>query len=226
MKKYFCECLSSVFLIAASLAFAEQMPTQSDYDVVHDEAGLSFFGRSEQEFAYLERTGKLVLKFKTEALLGMTYCRTNSEDMRSFRDGMGAIETGGKWGFADTTGTIVIAPQFDEAWPFSDGFAWVKAKGKWGAIDRSGHFTIEAKYDGASLFHGGYAKINREGKWGFVRKDGTELISPAYEDVRFFQAGYAAVKSNGKWGYVTVVALSAWPDDGLLARRPGQTTGF
>lgn len=47
----------------------------------------------------------------------------------------------GKWGLADTTGQVMVAPQFDEPVYFAPGqrgVAWAKRDDKWCAIDRRG----------------------------------------------------------------------------------------
>jgi len=47
-----------------------------------------------------------------------------------------------KWGLIDTTGQIVVEPQFDEPVYFTPnlrGVAWAKRDGNWCAIDRRGH---------------------------------------------------------------------------------------
>jgi hypothetical protein len=51
---------------------------------------------------------------------------------------------GGKWGYIDRSGTVVIEPGFDEAAEFLDGLARVKVGGKPGYIDRTGNFVWPA----------------------------------------------------------------------------------
>ncbi|MBA3871042.1 MAG: WG repeat-containing protein [Anaerolineae bacterium] len=53
------------------------------------------------------------------------------------------VEQNGKWGFIDTTGHVVIAPQFESTYGFSHtNIAPVKIKGQWGFIDRTGRVII------------------------------------------------------------------------------------
>ena len=74
-------------------------------------------------WAYIDRTGRIL-----------------------FRSGAGDIQPptpaklGDKWGYKDTTGTFVIAPQFDWAIGFWHGLAQVKVDGKLGYIDRTGKY--------------------------------------------------------------------------------------
>ena len=70
----------------------------------------------------------------------------------------------GKVGFADKTGEIVIAPQFDLSPPargyvFSGGLAPMAVDKKWGYIDRSGKFVIPPQFASASPFSRGLAHV-------------------------------------------------------------------
>jgi hypothetical protein len=47
---------------------------------------------------------------------------------------------GGRWGFIDKSGKIVINPQFDEAMAFADGLARVKVGHKTGYINTAGKY--------------------------------------------------------------------------------------
>jgi hypothetical protein len=64
-----------------------------------------------------------------------------------FADGLapvlsGGFNKGGKWGYIDAQGTVVVSPQFDAARPFREGLAAVRVDGrvggKWGFIYRPG----------------------------------------------------------------------------------------
>lgn len=71
---------------------------------------------------------------------------------------------GSKWGYADPSKKIVIAPKYDEAQWFSEGLAAVRVGSKWGYIDRSGKMVIPARYTVAKSFRKGYfPRVNKEG---------------------------------------------------------------
>src|SRR5688500_7085552 len=63
------------------------------------------------------------------------------------------------WGYADTTGSIVITPQFDAAQLFYNKLAAVEKDGKMGYIDSAGNLTVPLKYDRAGNFKDGFAVV-------------------------------------------------------------------
>jgi hypothetical protein len=103
---------------------------------------------------------------------------------------------------SEPAGKLIIAPQFDEAWPFSEGLAKVKQNGKWGFIDKTGTLVITPSSEEAESFSEERAEIRQNGKWGFIDKAGKAIVAPQFQEVRRFTEGLAAVKSEGKWGFV------------------------
>ena len=85
-----------------------------------------------------------------------------------------AVE-GGKCGFIDKTGKMVIEPQFDVASEFREGLAAVRIgsfeTGKVGYIDTEGKFVINPIYDDAYDFSEGLSRVRigdiNTGKWGY-----------------------------------------------------------
>jgi hypothetical protein len=61
------------------------------------------------------------------------------------------------WGYIDTSGRLLIEPQFYSAMGFSEELAAVCTGDKWGFIDKTGHIVIEPRYDAVSLFSEGIA---------------------------------------------------------------------
>jgi hypothetical protein len=55
------------------------------------------------------------------------------------------ITVGGKWGYADLTGKLVIPLQFDGAEPFNDGQASVSLKDNYQTIDKTGNCIKDCK---------------------------------------------------------------------------------
>jgi hypothetical protein len=84
--------------------------------------------------------------------------------------GYAAVRLGGKWGFADNSGNLVIEPIFEDARSFSNGLAAVRRGGRWGYIDPSGDMAIDCIFELAGDFGGkGCAMVKTEGKWKMLR---------------------------------------------------------
>jgi len=118
-------------------------------------------------------------------------------------EGMALVEAGGKWGFIDTHGEVVIRPQYDWASDFFEGLAWVQVGQKCGYIDRRGEMVIEPRFERASCFRDGLAWVKTGGRWGCIDREGRLVIPAVFADVASFSEGLAAVKIGGRWGYVS-----------------------
>jgi len=77
----------------------------------------------------------------------------------------------GLFGYIDTTGKVVIPPQFENAMDFKEGLAPVRINRPWGYIDKDVKFAIAPQYDFASQFENGIAHIGLKGKDGFIDKN-------------------------------------------------------
>lgn len=88
-------------------------------------------------------------------------------------------EIGGKYGYVDGRGRIIIAPRFDGADTFSEGLAVVLDSGRFGYIDSRGAMAIPALYRHARAFHGGFATVRLGDRWLTLDRSGRTLPSPA-----------------------------------------------
>ncbi|SRR5216683_6669258 len=115
------------------------------------------------------------------------------------------VMVGGKRGFIDETGKLVINPQWDAAYPFKEGLALV----------------CVGECDGEHLLGRRYTKdfkeiiLEQTFKYGYIDESGKFMINPSYEDAHNFSEGLAAVcQGKGcyraldkkelprKWGYI------------------------
>jgi hypothetical protein len=135
----------------------------------------------------------------------------------------------GKWGYADRSGRVVIAAQFDAALAFTDGLARVgvvneelpeidaRPNLKWGYIDDRGRVLVELRYAVLNDFSEGLAVaavtdagmperswVRRGGrrnlKWGYVDRTGREVIPMQFLAAGDFAEGLAAVSPAGVEG--------------------------
>lgn len=108
------------------------------------------------------------------------------EESRAFSEGLAAVCKNGKWGYIDTTGTLVIDPQYQQANPFSEGYALVKnMQGETTVIDRTGEVQCpwERIVQASNTVRGGVyvcSDGSNDGKYGLRRVDGTWAVYPKY----------------------------------------------
>ncbi len=97
------------------------------------------------EWQFIDKTGTITLELAFDFV------------SLYFFEGLVAVLSHGKYGFADKTGNLVISPQFDQASGFSEGVAAVKIDGKYGYVDKRGEWVIEPQYMWADRFSNGLA---------------------------------------------------------------------
>jgi hypothetical protein len=100
------------------------------------------------------------------------------EYVELFEDGdLAPARKDGLWGYVNTKGQWVIAPQFNQAWPFYDELALASAevgeKIKYGYINKAGEWVVNPIYDDASFFYNGAAIVVIDDKGKF---SGTECL--------------------------------------------------
>lgn len=88
-----------------------------------------------------------------------------------------AVKHGGKWGFVDEKGKLVVDYRYDGAGSFSQGLAPVCINGKWGYIDSKGRQAIQPQFDDAKVFaDNGIAAVRAGNSWQYI-----ELLSRSKE---------------------------------------------
>jgi hypothetical protein len=138
-----------------------------------------------------------------------------------FIEGLAAVKMGGKSGFVDKEGKIVINPKFEEAIPFINGLAAVKIGKQYGYIDKTGKIIINPQFDNALPFsEEGLAMIQVGDKVGFVDKEGKYVINPQFDSAHYFD-GLLAVSN---WGFKEFGRSSF--SDGLALIQIGSSLGY
>lgn len=108
-------------------------------------------GRALYNRKYLDKNWKIVIEGPFTAAT-------------SFSDGLAAVQEGyAKWGFIDSTGTVVIPYRYTkEPKPFSNGRTFVQGtNGNWGIIDKEGNLITEPVYNTIYPFNSGVAVVSR-----------------------------------------------------------------
>ena len=111
------------------------------------------------------------------------------------------------YGYVDTTGKVVIKPQYDMAAEFSEGLALVKVDDKYGFIDKTGEMVISPQFEYAADFSDGLARVRTDffGKYGFIDRTGKLIIDTQYDYAADFSDGLALVKIDDRHGYIDKV---------------------
>ena len=138
-------------------------------DVIIDENGFC----SAQECIFVKEDGTYhIINTKGKQIGGLEF-----ENARAFtEDGYAAVCSGGKWGFVDQDGELVIDYSYEDARSFQNGYAAVCVEGKWGYIDEDGNMVIDPVFTEATYFssHGTAAvKMNVQGEevWRLIQLD-------------------------------------------------------
>jgi len=82
------------------------------------------------------------------------------EKARAFSEGLAAVKAGGKWGFVDREGRVLIACQYDEVSSFKEGLCAARIKNKWGYLEPTGNWAISPQYLMAADFTEGISVVH------------------------------------------------------------------
>jgi hypothetical protein len=130
--------------------------------------------------------------------------RVFSEGLAAVAPGSGALSMNSAYGYIDTSGTMVIKPQFfiagnNLAAEFVDGRAVVSRHGLFltgpvdGVIDRSGRWIVAPRYDHISSYSEGLARALIHDRWLFLDMDGHEAVQTQAAWANSYSEGLAAV---------------------------------
>ncbi len=106
-----------------------------------------------------------------------------------FNDGVASFQDlwSNHWGYVDSTGAVVLEPQFEEAFKFVNGLAAAKDTQThlYGFIDRNGQWNVSPRFPTlGSFYHGLAAAQDAETSlFGYVDDTGEWVIPPSYAQV-------------------------------------------
>jgi hypothetical protein len=220
-------------IFAINPQFADAAPFSDGVALVLTDAG---------RIGYIDKTGTMVIpdQFESEpvsaALLKNFAGQTYPFRGRGFSEGLASVRvagsTGGKHGYIDKTGEMVISPQFDYAADFSEGLAVVgigeqESTRRYGYIDKTGAFVVNPQYGFAYEFSEGLAEVQVNNKFGYIDRTGKMVVPPlsAIGGPRFSE-GLVGMSIGGRQGYfdrsgqVAITPQFAWTpefSEGLAA---------
>jgi hypothetical protein len=102
---------------------------------------------------------------------------------------------GGKWGYIDQSGKLVISPQFEAADFFYEGLAAVRLNGQGGFVNTAGKMMIPPKFSSTGRFSDGVAAVFIDGKtpqervYGYIDKGGELIIKCPFACGRAYSEG-------------------------------------
>lgn len=117
------------------------------------------------------------------------------------------------WGFKDSSGKIIVQPQYyDIGDEISEGLIVVQKGMLFGYVDKIGKEVITPQFPLAFPFSEGRAKVGTidyssadplaSSRFGFIDKSGNVIVKALYNEVKDFKNGVAMVKRDGKWGAI------------------------
>lgn len=147
---------------------------------------------------YPIRVNRLFGLMNTQGELVRTY---QYDNMGYFKDELALAESGGKWGFVDNLGDLVISTNADVGFHFQDGLAWLQHQGTCYYIDTSGRTRLEmAGLSEVTSFSSGYARGKSGHFYGFFDKTGKVILDYQYRDAIPVSEGIGLVFDGTQWG--------------------------
>jgi hypothetical protein len=149
------------------------------------------------------KTGKILVpckyKFANAFSEGLGAVNVGGKTAYDKEYAMDYVCKGGKWGYVDSLGTVVIPVKYDNADDFHDGFSSVEQNKKKALIDASGKILTEFKYEYIYPFSEGLAVVGRGKplKFTYVDKTGKEILPCDMDEANSFFKGKAKVVRFG-----------------------------
>ena len=107
------------------------------------------------------------------------------------------VQVNGQFGYINTSGQLVIAPQFDAAGDFAEGLAFVGRKSgrdlRFGFIDEKGVVRIPIQFQNVQSFSEGRALVVFRERYGFIDTSGKFVVEPVFDRAFSFSDGAARV---------------------------------
>ena len=105
------------------------------------------------------------------------------------------VKKGGKWGYIDGYGKVIIPLEYEEVGDFSEGLAAVRKDNKWGYINLKNEVVIPIEFTniGVSSFKNGVAKYYTDSNIGLINMKGEIIAEPKYNIIKYVKENVAIV---------------------------------
>ena len=110
-------------------------------------------------------------------------------------DAIFAVKKGGKWGYIDGYGKVIIPLEYEEVGDFSEGLAAVRKDNKWGYINPKNEVVIPIEFTNreVSYFKNGVAKYYTDSGIGLINLKGEIIAEPKYDSIEYVRENVAVV---------------------------------
>ena len=110
-------------------------------------------------------------------------------------DAIFAVKKGGKWGYIDGYGKVIIPLEYEEVGDFSEGLAAVRKDNKWGYINPKNEVVIPIEFTNreVSYFKNGVAKYYTDSGIGLINLKGEIIAEPKYDSIEYVRENVAIV---------------------------------
>ncbi|MGL5722233.1 MAG: WG repeat-containing protein [Brevinema sp.] len=146
--------------------------------------------------------------------------------------------SGGKWGYINAQGRVLVEPNYDSASGFSSGRGRigkvVDQEFLYGFINSSGQEVIQPKFLYVSDFHQGLAAVQIRDKYSYLLPNG-EISPDLFDQIYPASENISRFRNNGLYGFVNASARVIIPasfteaenfQNGLAAVKVGGVYGF
>lgn len=158
----------------------------------------------------------------------------------SFSQSLFPFKKGDVWGYMDSTGKEIIAPQYPMAGFYYEGLAYVQIGEALGFIDITGKEVIKAIYPSAYIFNEGFASVMIDEDWGAINSKGELVVEAVYAAPFLFHNNLARFKQErglfSTYGFIntkgdTVIypqfeKVSEFSDGLCMASKDGYKYGY
>jgi len=106
-----------------------------------------------------------------------------------------AVKKGGKWGYIDGYGKVIIPLEYEEVGNFSEGLAAVHKDGKCGYINLKNEVVIPIEFTnrGVGSFKNGVAEYYDDRGIGLINLKGEIIAEPKYNSIEYINGNIAIV---------------------------------
>jgi hypothetical protein len=109
----------------------------------------------------------------------------------------------GNWGFMDSSGYVVINPDYSMVSEFQDGLARVVSYSKTGFVNLKGEEVVKPYYDSASDFTQGFSVVSESGSYGIIDRRGNTVVSVSYDSLSIAGENTFIQYRSDRCGYLT-----------------------